>query len=59
MSLIKQLFGIAPTSDAEGEGYIPSPLGRLLGVDRTSGYQPADFGGTTPESWRELASVMK
>lgn len=46
MSFIKQLFGIAPTADADGEGYIPSPLGRLLGVDSKSGYKPADFGDT-------------
>jgi len=46
MSFIKQLFGIAPTAETDGEGYIPSPLGRLLGVDSKSGYKPADFSGT-------------
>lgn len=44
MSFIKQLFGIAPTADSHGDGFIPSPLGRLLGVDSKSGYVPATFG---------------
>lgn len=44
-SFVKQLFGIAPTREARGDGFIPSPLGRLLGVDSKSGYEADDFGG--------------
>lgn len=44
MAFIKQLFGIAPTPESDGAGYIPSPLGRLLGVDSRSGYKPTEFG---------------
>jgi D-lactate dehydratase / protein deglycase len=29
----------------DGKGYIPSPLGRMLGVDKVSGYKESDFGG--------------
>ena len=43
--MIKRLFGIAPTKETNGSGYIPSPLGRKLGVDKVSGYKKADFGG--------------
>lgn len=35
---------MAPTAEEDGEGYIPSPLGRLLGVDSRSGYEPTGFG---------------
>lgn len=44
-SFIKRIFGLAPTAEQAGQGYIPSPLGRLLGVDSRSGYAPVDFGG--------------
>lgn len=46
-SLFKKLLGIAPTADASGNGFIPSPLGRLLGVASKSDYAPADFGGVS------------
>jgi molecular chaperone Hsp31 and glyoxalase 3 len=45
MNPIKRLFGMAPTPDETGRGYIPSPLGRLLGVANRSGYEPVDFAG--------------
>ena len=44
MSFFKQILGMAPTAEQSGKGYIPSPLGRLLGVDSRSGFKPADFG---------------
>ena len=43
--MIKRLFGIAPTKEENGKGYIPSPLGRKFGVDKVSGYKKTDFGG--------------
>jgi molecular chaperone Hsp31 and glyoxalase 3 len=43
--MIKKLFGIAPTKEKSGVGYIPSPVGRKFGVDKVSGYQASDFGG--------------
>lgn len=43
--MIKRLFGIAPTKEENGKGYIPSPMGRMLGVDKVSGYKATDFGG--------------
>jgi molecular chaperone Hsp31 and glyoxalase 3 len=45
MSVFKRLVGMAPTAEKDGTGFIPSPLGRALGVDKKSGYQPDDFGG--------------
>lgn len=45
MNFIRRMLGIAPTSEGEGRGYIPSPLGLFLGVDKKSGYRPADFRG--------------
>lgn len=45
MSIIKRIFGLAPTKEEGGSGYIPSPLGRKFGVDKVSGYQEKDFGG--------------
>jgi molecular chaperone Hsp31 and glyoxalase 3 len=45
MSVIKKIFGIAPTKETDGPGYIPSPLGRKFGVDKISGYKAIDFGG--------------
>ena len=41
-NLLKKLLGIAPTKEKDGEGYIPSPLGLKLGVDKVSGYTPAE-----------------
>jgi molecular chaperone Hsp31 and glyoxalase 3 len=38
------MIGIAPTPEPNGKGVIPSRLGLYLGVDKTSGYKPADFG---------------
>ncbi len=32
--MIKKTFGIAPTKEANGSGYIPSPMGRKLGEDK-------------------------
>lgn len=43
--MIKRLFGMAPTKEKNGKGYIPSPLGRMFGVDKKSGYTYSDFGG--------------
>ena len=43
--MIKRMFGIAPTKEKNGSGYIPSPLGRKFGVDKMSGYKASDFGG--------------
>ena len=46
-NVFKRILGIAPTPEANGKGVIPSRLGLMLGVDKMSGYQPADFGGRT------------
>jgi molecular chaperone Hsp31 and glyoxalase 3 len=54
-NLIKKMFGIAPTPDAHGGGFIPSPLGLFLGVDRKSGFVPASFGGTYEGERKVLA----
>lgn len=43
--MFKKLFGIAPTKEKNGSGYIPSPLGRMLGVDKVTGFKATDFGG--------------
>ena len=43
--MIKKILGIAPTKEANGKGYIPSPLGRMFGVDKKSGFTHSDFGG--------------
>jgi len=43
--MIKKIFGLAPTKEKNGAGYIPSPLGRKFGVDKVSGYKSTDFGG--------------
>lgn len=43
--MIKKIFGIAPTKEKNGIGYIPSPLGRKFGVDKVSGYKATNFGG--------------
>lgn len=43
--MIKRILGIAPTKETNGKGYIPSPMGRMLGVDKMSGYKATDFGG--------------
>ena len=45
MNAIKKIFGIAPTKEKSGSGYIPSPLGRRFGVDKVSGYKHSNFGG--------------
>jgi molecular chaperone Hsp31 and glyoxalase 3 len=39
-----RMIGIAPTPEPNGRGVIPSRLGLYLGVDKKSGYEPADFG---------------
>lgn len=43
--MLKKIFGIAPTKEKDGPGYIPSFLGRKFGVDKVSGYEATDFGG--------------
>ncbi len=43
--MIKKILGIAPTKEKNGLGYIPSPIGRILGVDKRSGFRATDFGG--------------
>ncbi|MDP5081717.1 MAG: DJ-1/PfpI family protein [Winogradskyella sp.] len=42
--MIKKIFGIAPTKEKNGTGYIPSPLGRKFGVDKVSGYKATNYG---------------
>ena len=54
MNPIKRMFGIAPTPDETGRGYIPSPLGRLLGVAKKSGYESADFAGRTHDGAKKI-----
>jgi molecular chaperone Hsp31 and glyoxalase 3 len=39
------LFSCKSTKEATGDGYIPSPIGRLLGVAKKTDYKPSDFGG--------------
>jgi molecular chaperone Hsp31 and glyoxalase 3 len=43
--MIKKIFGIAPTKEKNGIGYIPSPIGRKLGVDKVSGFKATNFAG--------------
>lgn len=43
--MIKKIFGIAPTKEKNGSGYIPSPIGRKFGVDKVSGYKSTEFNG--------------
>ncbi len=43
--MIKKILGLAPTKEKNGPGYIPSPIGRMLGVDKVSGYKATDFSG--------------
>ncbi len=43
--MIRKILGIAPTKEKNGTGYIPSPVGRMLGVDKVSGFKSTDFGG--------------
>ena len=45
-SALRRMIGIAPTPEPHGPGFIPSPLGLRLGVDKTTDYAPADFGRT-------------
>jgi molecular chaperone Hsp31 and glyoxalase 3 len=43
--MIRKIFGMAPTKEKNGSGYIPSPVGRKFGVDKVSGYKATNFGG--------------
>lgn len=43
--MIKKILGISPTKEKNGDGFIPSPVGRKFGVDQVSGYKVADYGG--------------
>lgn len=43
--MIKKVLGLAPTKEKGGPGYIPSPIGRMLGVDKKSGFQATNFEG--------------
>lgn len=54
MNPIKRLFGIEPTPDETGRGYIPSPLGRLLGVAKKSDYESVDFSGRAYSGDRKI-----
>jgi len=47
MKLVRQMFGIYPTKEKNGQGYIPSPMGLRLGVDKVTGYKPANFQNKT------------
>lgn len=49
-NFFKRVLGIAPTPEPDGKGVIPSRLGLLLGVDKKSGYEPADLGRVRPAS---------
>lgn len=53
-SIFKRALGIAPTPDEHGQGYIPSPLGRLLGVDSRSGYEAATYEKTESAQGRRI-----
>jgi D-lactate dehydratase / protein deglycase len=44
-NFFQRMLGIAPTLEKNGRGYIPSPMGLFLGVDKKSGYKHTDFGG--------------
>lgn len=57
MNPIKRVFGIAPTPDETGSGYIPSPLGRLLGVAKKSDYEPADFIGRSYHGEKKILAL--
>jgi molecular chaperone Hsp31 and glyoxalase 3 len=52
--MIKKIFGMAPTKEENGEGYIPSPIGRRFGVDKISGYKKVDFGGKRYEGEKKV-----
>ena len=52
--MIRKVLGIAPTKEELGVGYIPSPLGRKLGVDKVSGFQATDFDGKRDEGPKKL-----
>ena len=54
MNPIKRMLGMAPTPDDTGRGYIPSPLGRLLGVAKKSDYEQADFAGRTYDGDKKI-----
>lgn len=41
--MIKKILGMHPTKEKNGKGYIPSPLGLILGVSKKSGYKPTNF----------------
>jgi len=43
--MIKKILGLAPTKEKNGSGYIPSPMGRMLGVAKVSGYKATDLEG--------------
>ncbi len=43
LTLLKKVIGMAPTKEKNGQGYIPSPIGLLLGVDKKSGYKEIDI----------------
>jgi len=47
MKMIRKMLGIYPTKEQSGPGYIPSPLGLRLGVDKITGYDPVNFQGKT------------
>jgi len=52
--MIKKIFGIAPTKEKNGSGYFPSPMGRMLGVDKVSGYKASNFGGKKYTGQKEI-----
>ncbi len=54
MNPMKRLVGMAPTPDETGRGYIPSPLGRLLGVAKKSGFEPVDFAGRADDGDQKI-----
>lgn len=43
MAAFKKILGLAPTKEKNGQGYMPSPLGLLLGVDKKSGYKSENY----------------
>ena len=44
--MIKQVLGISPTKEKDGEGYIPSKLGLRILIDKVSGYKKAEVTNT-------------
>lgn len=44
--LLSKLFGLSPTPEENGPGFIPSPFSRMLAIASKTDYKPVDFGKT-------------